>query len=167
MARKRKTALRARADLIPALRQGNSTARRAAQILVRLKLGYITPTAAQKKKIVIAFAKRGSVVYGKAYDIVRIHNGTKVDLDDQESIERGLDSLILYEIKSTHRKSIGPDFDKYFFALTTAELLVAQSLKEQFRFVFVNVISRQHKELTLREVLAKARGFYPQWSILF
>jgi hypothetical protein len=167
MARKRRNAPDTAGDAIPTRRQGNSTAKRAAQILTRLKLGYITPTAAQKKKIVIAFAKRGCVVYGKAYDIVRIRNGAKVDLEDQESIERGLDALILYEIKSTNKRSIGADFDKYFFALTTAELLVAQSLKEQFRFVFVNVISGQHIELTLRQVLAKARGFYPQWSILF
>jgi hypothetical protein len=167
MTRKRKTTPDAAGETIPALRQGNKTAKRAAQILIRLRLGYITPTAAQKKKIVIAFAKRGCVVYGKAYDILKIRNGAKIDLNDQESIERGLDSLVLYEIKSTNKKSIGPEFDKYFFALTTAELLVAQSLKRQFQFVFVNVVSRHHKELTLRQVLAKARGFYPQWSILF
>jgi len=167
MMRKRRTTSDATGDGIVALRQGNGTAKRAVHILTRLKLGYITPTAAQKKKIVIAFAKRGCVVYGKAYDIVRIRNGAKIDLDDQESIERGLGSLILYEIKSTNKRSIGADFDKYFFAITTAELLVAQSLKKQFRFVFVNVISGHHKELTLRQTLAKARGFYPQWSILF
>jgi hypothetical protein len=167
MTRKRRTAPDATGKVIPALRQGNKTARRAARILIRLKLGYITPTAAQKKKIVIAFAKRGCVVYGKAYDIVKIRDGAKVDLDNQESIERGLGSLVLYEIKSTSKKAIGREFDKYFFALTTAELLVAQSLKAQFKFVFVNVVSGHHKELTLRQVLAKARGFYPQWSILF
>lgn len=167
MARKPRPSPNASVGLIPALRQGNSTANRAAQILLRLKLGYLAPTAAQKKRIVIAFAKRGCVVYGKAYDIVKIRDGTKVDLDDQESIEKELDSLVLYEIKSTSKKSVGADFEKYFFAITTAELLVAQSLKEQFQFVFVNVVSGQHKELTLRQILAKARGLYPQWSILF
>jgi hypothetical protein len=59
----------------------------------------------------------------KAYDIVRIRRKADIDLDDQDSIERGLDSLTLYELKSTRRKAIGPDFDNYFFALTTAELL--------------------------------------------
>jgi hypothetical protein len=148
-------------------RHGNSTSKRAARMLVRLKQGYIEPTAKQKKRILLAFAKRGRAVYGRAYDIVRIHANVSIDLNDQASIDDGLDSLILYEIKSTRRKTVGPDFDNYFFALTTAELLVAQSLKEQFRFIFVNVVNKQHKELTLMEVLAKARGFYPQWSISF
>ena len=146
---------------------GNPTAKLAARILADSKQGYIVPTAAQKKKIVIAFAKRGRIVYGKAYDIIRIRDGRPVDLDDQDDIERHLDTLTLYEIKSTRRPELNEEFSGYFFALTTAELLVAQSLKEQFRFVFVNVCNGHHKELTLREVFARARGFYPQWSICF
>jgi hypothetical protein len=146
---------------------GNPTAKRATKILVDLNQGYIVPTAAQKKKIVIAFAKRSRIVYGKAYDIIRIRSGRQIDLDDQADVEQHLHAITLYEIKSTRRPKVNAEFDGYFFALTTAELLVAQSLKAQFRFVFVNVDSGHHKELTLREVFAKARGFYPQWSISF
>src|SRR5258708_2229551 len=79
---------------------GNPTAKRAADILVRLNQRYLVPTATQKKKIVIAFAKQNRIVYGKAYDVVRIRRGVRIDLDDQESIERHLNSLTLYEIKS-------------------------------------------------------------------
>jgi hypothetical protein len=146
---------------------GNPTARQAAEILLRSNQGFIVPTAAQKKRIVVAFAKRGRIVYGKAYDIVQMPRGKSIDLDDQEAIERQLSSLTLYEIKSTKRPKIDREFAKYFFALTTAELLVAQSLKAQFRFIFVNVCNGHFKQLSLSEVLAKARGFYPQWSICF
>jgi hypothetical protein len=52
-------------------------------------------------------------------------------------------------------------------ALTAAEVLVAQSLKEQFRFLFVNTVTGSFLELRLNEVFAKARGIYPTWSISF
>jgi hypothetical protein len=161
------SSLTVKEPLVRARQHGNPTAKRAAEIMVNLNQGYLAPTAAQKKKIVIAFAKQNRVVYGKAYDLVRTRRGANVDFSDQDSIERNLDRLTLYEIKSTDRENVGADFANYFFALTTAELLVAQSLKRQFRFVFVNVRHGHHKELTLRQVLAKARGFYPQWSICF
>jgi hypothetical protein len=154
-------------DVLSERKQGNSTAKRAAAILVALKAGYIVPTAAQKKKIIIAFAKKDRIVYGRAYDIVRIADGTEIDLNDQDSIERHLTALTLYEIKSTNRKDLDSTFKGHFFALTTAELLVAQNLKNQFRFIFVNVRTGDHQDLTLREVLNRARGFYPQWSISF
>lgn len=46
-------------------------------------------------------------------------------------------------------------------------MLVAQSLKEKFRFIFVNTKTGSFLELSLQEVLAKARGIYPTWSIQF
>lgn len=48
---------------------GNTTARRAAEILVAKDLEFVMPTAKQKKNLVIAFAKRDMIVYGKAFDI--------------------------------------------------------------------------------------------------
>jgi hypothetical protein len=147
-------------------RHGNSTARIAARILCKLGTGFSVPSLAQKKRINIAFAQKSLVVYGRAYDIVKIRAGSPVDLDDQQSIERGLEDLTLYEIKST-RRDLDPEFNGYFFALTTAELLVAQNLKAQYRFMFVNIRNKHHKELTLQQVLQRSRGFYPQWSISF
>jgi hypothetical protein len=148
-------------------KHGSRTAIRAAQILLQLNAGYIIPTATQKRRIIVAFAKKDRVVYGKAYDIVKVRRGVVVDFDNQDSVERSLNALTLYEIKSTRRDNVGPTLKGYFFAITTAELLVAQSLKKQFQFVFVNVHTGDHQELTLRQVLARARGFYPQWSISF
>ena len=48
-----------------------------------------------------------------------------------------------------------------------AEVLVAQSLKERFRFIFINVTSGAHMELRLPEVFGRARGIYPGWSLSF
>jgi hypothetical protein len=104
------------------------------------------------------------VVYGKAFDIVRTSG--IVNLDDLTEVEQHLNKITIFEIKST-RKKLKPDFSKYFFALTAAEVLVAQSLKKNFKFVFVNTTTGDFLELDLVGIFAKARGIYPTWSICF
>jgi hypothetical protein len=145
-------------------KEGNATARRAAQILVEKNAGFFIPTATQKKNLVVAFVKRNMIVYGKAFDIVRL--ASAVNLDDLSEVESKLDQIQLIEIKSTNKKGIGPDFKKYFFGLTGAEVLVAQSLKKQFKFALVNTLTNAHIELELAEMFGRAKGIYPTWSIL-
>jgi hypothetical protein len=145
-------------------RVGNQTARKAAQILVEKNAGFFIPTAKQKKNLVIAFVKQDMIVYGKAFDIVRL--SSPVNLDDLSEVESKLDKIQLIEIKSTNKLGIGLDFKKYFFGLTGAEVLVAQSLKKQFKFVLVNTLTNAHIELDLAEMFGRAKGIYPTWSIL-
>jgi len=142
----------------------NTTARLAAEILMAKGLGYVVPTPKQKRNLVVAFAERNMIVYGKAFDIVRLSG--QVDLDDLQEVERCLEHVTLYEIKST-AKGLGSDFKGYFFAVTAAELLVSQSLKSRFKFIFVNTKTKTHLELSLSQMFARAKGIYPTWSILF
>jgi len=143
---------------------GSATSKTAAAILVKQDRGFVIPSAAQKKNLVVGFAKRGMVIYGKAFDIVRFPG--KVDLDILEEVERNLDWITIYEIKST-RKPLRDDFLGFFFALTAAEILVAQSLKKRFKFIFVNIKSGAHLELTMNQIFGRAKGIYPTWSVLF
>jgi len=143
---------------------GQSTARKAAAILVAKNAGFWVPTARQKQNLAVAFAKRGMVVYGKAFDIVRTSG--EVNLDVLAEVEQHLGKIMIFEIKST-RKQLKPDFSKYFFALTAAEMLVAQSLKRNFKFLFVNTTTGDFLELDLAGILARAKGIYPTWSICF
>jgi hypothetical protein len=147
-----------------AKKTGNTTARQAAEILVTKGLGFVIPTAKQKKHLVVAFAKRDMIVYGKAFDIVRLAG--QVDLNHLEEIERHLERITRYEIKSTN-KGVKIGFEGYFFGLTAAELLVSQSLKGRFKFIFVNINTGNHLELSLSQMFARAKGIYPTWSILF
>jgi hypothetical protein len=156
------TAVIAEAALAEASR--NQTAKKAAQILSRSGAGFIIPTSAQKRLLLVEFARRNFVVYGKAFDVVKVSG--KVDLDNAADVEKNLDKIVLCEIKSTGRK-LPHDFRGYFFALTTAELLVAQNLKERFKFVLVNTTAGTYLEVTLRELFGRARGIYPTWSIMF
>jgi len=142
----------------------NQTAKRAAALLAERDSRFRVPTAAQKRLLLVEFAKRNLVVYGKAFDIVKLL--AEVNLNDAEDIARNLDQLVLCEIKSTNRK-LPADFKGYFFALTAAEMLVAQNLKHQFQFIFYNTTSGDFIELQLNAVFAKARGIYPTWSVCF
>lgn len=143
---------------------GSKTASKAAQLLLEKQLGYVIPTARQKKNLVVACAKRDKIVYGKAFDVLRLN--AAVDLDSLADVEAKLNEILICEIKST-RKDFDDDFKGYFFALTAAEVLVAQSLKDQFLFIFVNTITGAHMEMRLSEIFARARGIYPTWSIMF
>ncbi len=151
-------------DVEVEFQSGQTTAKKAAAILVAKGLGFLVPSAKQKQNLLVAFAKKGKVVYGRAFDIVRL--SSHINLDDLAEVESNLHTITIFEIKST-KKKVPADFSTYFFALTAAELLVAQSLKTQFKFVFVNTGTKEHLELDLSQIFARARGIYPTWSISF
>ena len=143
---------------------GSATAGKAARLVVSKNLGYLIPTAKQKKNVVVAFAKKDRIVYGQAFDVIRLTE--PVDLDLFDEVEQNLNKILLCEIKSS-KQDFPADFRGYFFALTAAEVLVAQNLKDQYRFLLVNTVSGALLELKLNEVFARARGIYPTWSISF
>ena len=89
-----------------------------------------------------------------------------LDLNELAEVEKHLEHIRVFEVKST-RKKLRSDFSGYFFALTAAEVLVAQSLKKQFGFVLVNTGTGEHLEMSLSEIFARAKGIYPTWSICF
>ncbi len=133
-------------------------------MMVQNCAGVVSPTGAQKKNLVMAFAKRDMIIYGKAFDLVRL--SAPVDLGSLEDIDRNFDAITILEVKST-KKDIAGDFTGHFFSLTSAEVLVAQSLKHRFKFVFVNTNNGAFVEMSMSQVFAKARGIYPSWSIMF
>jgi len=146
-------------------RSGHKWAAAAARdLLCQKDPGFRKLTAPQKLRLVVAFAKRGVVVYGQAFDLVRCD--PSLNLNDDSAIEKARDEIRLYEVKSSSR-TLKPGFASYFFSFSTAELLVAQSLGDNYRFIFVNVNSGECLDLSLREVFGRARTIYPSWSIKF
>ena len=100
------------------------------------------------------------MIYGKAFDVVKLK--TEGDLNNP----CGIDNIVLCEIKST-RKYVDAHFNGHFFSISTAELLVAQSLDEHFQFVFVSTPSGEYCELSLEDVFKRTKKIYPTWSIQF
>lgn len=141
------------------------TAKKAAEFLVKTEPLIFIPTKKEKKNLLMAFAQMNKVVYGNAFDVVRLDK--HFDMSDLEAVKNNLKHITLIEVKSTSRENVDSNFSGYFFGLTTAELLVAQNLGDKYRFIFVNTLTGNCIELKLNEIFAKAKGIYPQWSISF
>lgn len=141
------------------------TSRRGLEILQQTDPQIRVPTATERKALLVGFAMRGKVLYGAAYDAIRSAHG--LALEDPEQIARHFSELTIIEVKSTNRAAVGDDLRGYFFNLTTAELLVAQTLGDQYKFAFVNVATGTHQELDLATIYSKARAIYPAWHIRF
>lgn len=146
---------------------GSATSKLAMAMLTQGDASFRKPTRVQRRNLAMAFAADEKILYGKAFDALRVPDGVDVDLDNLQSVESNLAQLVLYEVKSTNRRNLGDDFRGYFFALTAAELLVAQSLGSQFRFLLVHTLTGHRVELSLQDLFKRARSIYPSWSVLF
>lgn len=142
---------------------GHATAKKA--LSMAQESGYEVPTPVGRRNLAMAFAAKGCVVYGKAFDCFRV-SGDSLEISDLTHVQLRIDEVTLWEIKST-RKEVGDDFSGYFFSLSTAELLVAQSLGTQYRFLFINTSTGTMLDLSLQNVYSKARAIYPTWSVQF
>jgi hypothetical protein len=153
------------AAVVPPVSGNNKqTAIKARTMLLQKDLAFRVATPKQKRCLLVEFARIGRVVYGQAFDMIKL--AADVDLDDAASVQGHLESISLYEVKSTNR-NLPPNFEGFFFSLSTAELLTAQSLGSRYRFAFVNVVTGDHLELALAELFGRARSIYPTWSIRF
>jgi hypothetical protein len=141
------------------------TAKKAAELLAQKDPLIRIPTKKEKSNLLIAFAQKNKVIYGNAFDAVRL--AKDINLSDIESVTDNIQHITLIEVKSTNRENRDCNFTGHFFGLTTAELLVAQNLGNRYRFIFVNTVTGHTLELKLNEIFAKAKGIYPQWSISF
>lgn len=144
---------------------GRHTAKLAIQILKASDLHFQEPSRKERVNLSVAFAKKGMVLDTDAFDLVRCDE--PVNLSDSGEVERRLNQISIYEVKSTRLVTIGEDLRNYFFSLSTAELLAAQNLKSHYQFAFVNIATRKHQVLTLSQLLSKARLVYPEWAIRF
>src|SRR6266851_6257439 len=96
-------------DALEGFQSGHKTAKKAATMLAAK--GFIVPTGKQRQNLLVAFAKRGKVVYGRAFDVVKL--SSPVDLDNLAEVEKHLEQIRVFEVKST-RKKLRPDFSGYF-----------------------------------------------------
>lgn len=140
-----------------------ATERSAKDILCAGDCRYRIPTGAQKKALLVGFAMCGKALVGAAYDAVRLEG--EVDLDDYHDVAARNDRIVLIEVKSTGQEKIGSDLSGYFFNITSAELVIAQTLKDQYRFAFLNTVRGDWQELTLSEVMGRAKAIYPAFHI--
>jgi hypothetical protein len=144
---------------------GHRTAQRAVEILLDVDSAYRSPSRRERDALLVGFAKHRKVLYGAAFDVIRLTRD--IDLLDCDAIAHDIDAITICEVKSTNRPLIASDLKGYFFNITAAELLTAQSVGDRYRFVFVNTVSGEHQEMRLNEIFGRARAMYPAWHIRF
>ena len=73
-------------ELSTKLLGGNTrdTARKAAQILEKSNQGFIVPTIQQRQWLLVAFARKGLTLYGKAFDIIKVNS--ELDFSSEENV---------------------------------------------------------------------------------
>jgi hypothetical protein len=149
----------------PSPDNSQQTATKATQILEK-KPGFRILEKNQRKELVKAFISTGKVVYGRAFDVIKIsgRGAGSLRLHSEADFLKHIERITLCEVKST-RRDLNKHFDGYFFGLTTAELLVAQTLGDQYGFVLVNTKTEAFLELSLHELLGRANKIYPVWNI--
>ena len=150
-------------DAPPKTANEKQTAKLAIRVLLELDPTFKEPTRQERDALLVGFAMQRKVLYGAAFDVVRV--SAKVNLTNSAAIAANLRSIRAYEIKSTNKTATKADFRGYFFDLTTAELLVAQSLGDRYRFAFVNTLSKTWIDMSLNDIFARARKIYPKWAI--
>ena len=156
------------ADALPdatAADNGHRTARRAVELLCQLDASYRCPTRSERDALLVAFAKHRKTLHTAAFDAVRL--AAPLDLVNADAIADQIDLVTICEVKSTNRTMMGANLKGYFFNITAAEMLTAQGLGRQYRFVFVNTLTGHHQEMSLQDVMGRARAMYPAWHIRF
>jgi hypothetical protein len=154
----------------PAVAASNQqTAASAKQWLAKWKAerGYRELGSGERVRVVQAFAARNKVVYGQAFDLIRIPAGAEINFADLESVTQAVKrgEVVLVEVKAAKKSRKGSHFKEHFFSISTAELLVAQSLGDLYKFAFVNESEEECFEVSLRQIYSRAKAIYPTWSI--
>jgi hypothetical protein len=150
----------------PGSPSNQATANKAKGILCSASWRFRDPSSTERSSIAASFAAKNFVVYGKAFDLVEVDGD--VDLAEVSAVSAAIDrgAITLVEVKSTSADR-DEHFRGHFFSMSTAELLVAQSLGALFKFAFVNTTTQDFKLVTLQDIFRRARAIYPTWSIRF
>ena len=133
-----------------------STENKAEKILLK-KEGYVKLSNKEKSNLALAFMKKGFPVHKKAFDLVRTRS--KINFLDEDDITRKIKDITLIEMKSTARSDVDAHFSKYFFGLTMREHILAQSLKNQYIFVFVHTKTENILELNLSQLFSRIKNY--------
>jgi len=108
----------------------------------------------EKTNLLLAFATNNLVLGSKkAFDLVRCKSN--IDFSKVEDICKNIKDITVIEMKSTNRKNVDEKFSKYYFSLTLRELYMAQSLKDQHKFILVHTLSKKTKELSWKDLFSR------------
>ena len=134
---------------------------------VMRKYGYVRPTPQQRRNIVAAYASLDKEVKAKGFDLIKASDLLLVE--NVELLTKEVESLKLYELKTAGKKRKSPVKDNWAglgFTLTGAEKHNAETLGDNFKFLFLNLKNNAMHQCNLEDFFAsEVANTYPTWSV--
>ena len=109
-------------------------------------------TAKEKNTLFVAYARKNKVVHKRAFDLIRI--SAKIDFSSEASIMENIENITFIEVKST-KMSKDVNFSGQFFGLTMREMIMGQTYKNKYQFIFVDVTSENTLEMDLKKLYSR------------
>jgi len=129
--------------------------------------GYIKPTSKQRKNILNAFKTIGKTIQSRGYDLIREDISNKLK-SLKETIQI-VNEIVLYELKTAGAKRKTPlkeNFRGLGFTLSGSEKQNAEELGEQYKFVFLDLATKDVKISKLEDWFnPKVSRIYPTYSV--
>lgn len=120
------------------------------------KHGYHRPSSTDRKAIRETFANIGITIYGVGYDL--IDSETKQWIDNDQLAEN-IDSVILYELKTTNRKDIDTDFANFSYGISVNEIRNSIELGDNFKLIYLHFRTETIKILPFEPPITGIIGF--------
>ena len=111
-------------------------------------------TAKEKNTLFVAYARKNKVVHKRAFDLIRI--SAKIDFSSEASIMENIENITFIEVKST-KMSKDVNFSGQFFGLTMREMIMGQTYKNNYQFIFVDVINGNTLEMDLKKLYSRMK----------
>lgn len=108
--------------------------------IIMEKYGYFRPTPLERRTIKECFKKINITIYGNGYDL--IDTKTK-DYLNSGILDKHINDILLYELKTTWRKQIPEDFKGFGFGVTFNELKNYLQLGDKFKLIFLNGVTEK------------------------
>jgi len=129
--------------------------------------GFVRPTPQQRKNLVAAYADVGKEIRVKGFDLIKESDAKTINNPDQ--LAEAVENITLFELKTAGRKRkslVKENWSGLGFTLTGAEKHNAETLKDKFKFIFLNLKNGAIRECRLDDFFSSgAANTYPTWSV--
>ena len=111
-------------------------------------------TAKEKNTLFVAYARKNKVVHKRAFDLIRI--SAKIDFSSEASIMENIENITFIEVKST-KMSKDVNFSGQFFGLTMRVMIMGQTYKNNYQFIFVDITNGNTLEMDLKKLYSRMK----------
>ena len=134
---------------------------------VMLANGFVRPTPTQKKNLQKVFSEVGKKFSKSGFDLLDV--GDIQNINDLEKLRQNINDIKIYELKTAglnRRSEVSDNWKGLGFTLTNSEKINADSLGNQYKFIFLNLKTNKFGIFNLSDWFNEAKSnIYPTYSV--